>query len=256
MPSHDVSKHLSPLEWAQMGLQLHDVGSLTALLRKRGQDLGIDSLSLALDLSRQHPDLPRDDQMFGHFVSRDWHEYYLHHPELMPNDPMAKHLFSREGPAFWKDGHARAITLANADERDLLGRVQDFGMRETLGFSYFDRTSGTMSAFLCVNRTKGRDFAGLMLPHLGQLELAGQFLVEGLHLRAARDTDILARLSPRERDCLSWTSVGLSTKQTAARMGLSDHSVQTYTRSAARKLGATTRAQACLRAYILGLIRP
>jgi DNA-binding CsgD family transcriptional regulator len=63
-------------------------------------------------------------------------------------------------------------------------------------------------------------------------------------------------LSPRQRECLLWASLGLSTKQIAARLELSQPVVNEYLGLAKRKLGCATRAHAVARAVTLGLIEP
>jgi AraC-like DNA-binding protein/DNA-binding CsgD family transcriptional regulator len=63
-------------------------------------------------------------------------------------------------------------------------------------------------------------------------------------------------LSPRQRECLLWASHGLSTKQIAERLTLSEPVVHEYLSAAKRKLGCATRAHAVARAIKLGLIRP
>jgi DNA-binding CsgD family transcriptional regulator len=63
-------------------------------------------------------------------------------------------------------------------------------------------------------------------------------------------------LSPRQRECLLWASRGLSTKQIADRLTLSDPVVNEYLCTAKRKLNCATRAHAVARAVLLGLIEP
>jgi DNA-binding CsgD family transcriptional regulator len=65
-----------------------------------------------------------------------------------------------------------------------------------------------------------------------------------------------AALSPRQRECLLWASLGLSTKQIAARLKLSEPVVNEYLSAAKRKLGCATRAHAVAHAVKLGLIKP
>lgn len=247
---------LYPLEWAEIGLKAEDNDAVHAALTARAHAVGAESVAVVRDLPRYAPAFPREDQMCGRFVSTDWHEFYCKNSHLMAHDPVAKHLFRSEQPIFWQEGHAKAFSLANRHEARFAGMVQDFGMRGSFAFSSFDRDQGTMTAVMLINLTRSHDFARAVLPHTHALQLAGHFLAEGLTLRTARDRDRIGRLSPRERDCLSWISVGMTTQAVADRMGLSDHTVNAYTRHAVRKLGAATRAQACVRAYILDAIHP
>lgn len=63
-------------------------------------------------------------------------------------------------------------------------------------------------------------------------------------------------LSSRERECLLWVSRGLSSKRTAAQIGLSSKTVDFHVANAMEKLGVSTRGQAVLRAVTLGLLEP
>jgi DNA-binding CsgD family transcriptional regulator len=64
------------------------------------------------------------------------------------------------------------------------------------------------------------------------------------------------RLSPRERECLTWLVAGLRSDRIAERLGLSRVTVDLHLTRARRRLGARTREQAVARALILGLLRP
>lgn len=63
-------------------------------------------------------------------------------------------------------------------------------------------------------------------------------------------------LSPRQLECLLWTSRGLSAKMIAGRLGLSEAVVHEYLGLARRRLGCTTKSHAVARAMQLDLIEP
>lgn len=65
-----------------------------------------------------------------------------------------------------------------------------------------------------------------------------------------------ARLSARERDCLSLVATGCSTKRVSDRLSLSDSTVNEYIANARRKLDASSRSEAVAKAVKLGLIAP
>ncbi len=56
------------------------------------------------------------------------------------------------------------------------------------------------------------------------------------------------RLSKRERECLSWSAEGLTAKEIARKLSRSIATVTLHLNSAARKLGASNRVQAVVRA--------
>lgn len=85
-------------------------------------------------------------------------------------------------------------------------------------------------------------------------KLATHFLVEGLQVRDLAFGETRVHLSRRERDCLHWAAVGRSTKEIADALALSDNTVNEYFASAQRKLKASNRVQAVMRAYVIDLI--
>jgi len=64
------------------------------------------------------------------------------------------------------------------------------------------------------------------------------------------------RLSRREMECLLWAGAGKTTAEISAILNVAHGTIDEYFKRAAKKLGATTRAQACVRAVLSGLIQP
>jgi DNA-binding NarL/FixJ family response regulator len=87
-------------------------------------------------------------------------------------------------------------------------------------------------------------------------ELERQAQVQlGEFARKARETArALARLTPRERQVLALLAEGLSTRQIAKRLGLSERTVESHIGNVYQKLDVRTRVQALYRAAGLGLV--
>ncbi len=78
----------------------------------------------------------------------------------------------------------------------------------------------------------------------------------GRRVRVARDrARFTGRLTPREREVLSYLSEGLTLRQIGRRVGLSHRTVETHVGKLYRKLDVRTRVQAVARAANLGLLR-
>lgn len=73
-------------------------------------------------------------------------------------------------------------------------------------------------------------------------------------IKADEATNI--HLTPRERECLLWLSMGLRNAQIAYRLGIKLVTVEFHLANARRKLNATTREQAVAAAVRMGLIEP
>lgn len=68
--------------------------------------------------------------------------------------------------------------------------------------------------------------------------------------------DPVPKLSRREIECLHWTALGKDHKDIALILGLSEHTVRDYTKSARLKLGCATLSAAVTRAGHLRIITP
>ncbi|ONI67037.1 DNA-binding response regulator [Kribbella sp. ALI-6-A] len=73
---------------------------------------------------------------------------------------------------------------------------------------------------------------------------------------AGRWTGVLAQLSERERDVLVWMARGLSNRDLAAKLFVSETTVKTHVSSVLSKLGLSSRVQAVVVAYEAGVVRP
>jgi len=103
---------------------------------------------------------------------------------------------------------------------------------------------------------KGHEWSNQVARDRGEwLELA--FLI---HKKAVfelhGENDPIPQLGPREIECLHWTALGKDSKDIAAILGLSEHTTQTYLKTARFKLGAATISAAIARAIQLRLINP
>lgn len=73
-------------------------------------------------------------------------------------------------------------------------------------------------------------------------------------LVASRKQYPLPRLTSREIECLSWTSLGKTSGEIAVILAVSEHAVVRHLTSAARKLSALNRGNAVAKAIRLGLM--
>lgn len=88
------------------------------------------------------------------------------------------------------------------------------------------------------------------------LRLIGTLVDDRLRAIAARAAAPTERplLSPRERECLQWTSAGKTTWEIASILAISQNTTDGYIASATKKLGAVNRTQAVAEALRRGLI--
>ncbi|MBW8270378.1 helix-turn-helix transcriptional regulator [Caldovatus aquaticus] len=112
--------------------------------------------------------------------------------------------------------------------------------------------------FTLLTRLRGPAFAAWRRAH----ERSAALVAHAVAQRILEVTEALApvtavpRLSPRERECLSWLAAGLRNDRIAERMGIARATVDLHLARARRKLGAATREQALAKALSFGLIEP
>ena len=86
------------------------------------------------------------------------------------------------------------------------------------------------------------------------VQMAGQILVERLMALSEPADDTTPRLTPRERDCLTFVAEGKSDWEISVILSVSESTARFHIDNARRKLGAVTRAQAVARlAVVYGL---
>jgi ATP/maltotriose-dependent transcriptional regulator MalT len=93
--------------------------------------------------------------------------------------------------------------------------------------------------------------AGASIEIVDRLELAEAVLSLP---PAGADEPVIETLTGREYDVLALVADGLSNRDIAARLGISDHTVKFHLASIFGKLGAATRTEAVQRGLRLGVI--
>jgi ATP/maltotriose-dependent transcriptional regulator MalT len=92
-------------------------------------------------------------------------------------------------------------------------------------------------------------------PHLQIVDLVDQAEAVLSLPPAQRDTDpLLESLTAREHDVLALVADGLSNRDIAARLAISEHTVKFHLASLFGKLGVSTRTEAVQRGLRLGVI--
>ncbi|MBB5517808.1 helix-turn-helix transcriptional regulator [Amphiplicatus metriothermophilus] len=153
---------------------------------------------------------------------------YLREADLAGASPAERALAAEVNSAFGLKGWA-------------LAPVHD-GARRLFALGWWERTSQADARALWA--AEGRSFV-----------LAATYFCESIRALVAAEADA-PRLSPREMECLLWAGAGKTTMEIADLLGVADGTVEEYFSRAAKKLGAATRAQACVKAVLRGLIRP
>lgn len=92
--------------------------------------------------------------------------------------------------------------------------------------------------------------------HLNAYAMVAHALTDRLQGDVLRTFLGIPHLSPRERECLTFTAVGLRPAQIAHRLNMTKHTVDFHLKSARKKLNALTLTHAVARAIELEEITP
>jgi DNA-binding CsgD family transcriptional regulator len=252
--------NLDPLQWAQLALGSKTLHETRAGIKKRLSGL-IHVNSLLITVGMRTPPATNEGETnattfresAGVLVSREWTEY-LSAGEIL-HDPMVKRIGATQHALFWWENSPLHRSM-NDEDRRFARHYFDHDIR--LGIvDGCARSPGDVSELIALDsRASFRDFQEFRRVHGQRLQLAVAWLWEAIRLRELDELHNATRLAPRERECLTWASSGMTSSDIAQRLNLSSTTVNEYLASAMKRLGARTRVQTCARATLLGLIAP
>lgn len=177
-----------------------------------------------------------------------WVEHYIE-KRYFEIDPIIDQSRREAKPFNWFDVGKK--TKLSSRQKIFLKELSDAGIRDGLAVPVFG-PNGTIAYFgLGTLKLK------LNLSKANELEL--QFACLQTHNRRAELTETSReappkRLSPREKEVLSLVATGLSNNGIAARLGITENTVDTMLRRVFRKLTVNNRLSAVIRGIGLGLI--
>jgi len=207
--------------------------------------VGLDNAAFFHPLPLKDCRFPDDRKILGTSVSLD------HHRLCRGTMPAPAVLQAACGGA---GGYLRVCDVPRRESRARV--MRDLGVTAGCFFGAPDRATGQTSLLMANWFGALSDFERLFPMIQEQLELGAVFIREGLAVRQLVTERTGELLTPRERDCLSWVAAGRSSKAIADRLRLSTATVNEHITRATRKLGASSRAQACARAFIAGVVAP
>ncbi|CUU44260.1 Transcriptional activator protein luxR [Blastochloris viridis] len=176
-------------------------------------------------------------------LPEDYRRRYLEHRDF-ERDPVM--LASRAGRLPVRTAEVRAVAEADPELMPCFAAaVAALGPAVlAIPLRFRNRLSGDV-----VFRRRGAEFSDA---EVGYCELAAPaLLLAATELPVAGPPD---DLTPRERECLAWTSVGKTAWEIGSILGISEHTAVAHLNGAVRKLRAVSRAQAVAEALRRGLI--
>ncbi len=177
----------------------------------------------------------------------EWVSFYLLN-NLVGSDPILKAATAAKKPFVWS-----SLDLTGPEEA-FLAKSKDFKIGQS-GYSIpcvdeLGRKS-VLSLNSHLDEPEWRAFIDEKGDQLGLL--ASDLHMKGVSEAFAEAGDV-PHLSPREYECLKWTSLGKSYSEIAIILSLSEHTIRSYLKMARVKLDSVTLAQAVTKATQMGLI--
>ena len=194
-------------------------------------------------LGRFRPHTPRDQGIILVHYPDAWQQHYRA-KRYIDIDPTIEGITHRNAPYAWDQ-----LSSLDVQRRQLFDDVRDLGVVGglTVPIHLADGTT-----FLASFGARARDAAQRHGPLLSLI--AAQFLERYAALSGPPAPSL--KLTPRERDCLTWTARGKSAWEIGVLLSISENTVNFHIKHACAKLASHGRMQGVVRAIMLGLISP
>lgn len=173
---------------------------------------------------------------------------------FIDHDPFAQYAMTEDQrPISWDDPRAGKFRTEKSDY--FLNSLKDVGMEYGVTIPLRDasgwKLGGTGICFDAKTSKEGSKIVEQATPLVESVAML-------FHARV-QEGDLMRQffpLSVRERECLLWVAAGLTNKEIAFKLSLSDKTVELHLKNAAKRLNARNRAHAVSRALVYGVISP
>jgi DNA-binding CsgD family transcriptional regulator len=167
-------------------------------------------------------------------------------------DPVVSEGFANLLPIDWATFNKRAPRV-----KQLFGESVDFGIgRQGITFPIRGPT-GESALFSVTSDLPDPEWALAKKTYVRDLQiLAHTIHAKAMQISGAKKTDYRARLTPRERECLTWCAVGKTSEDIATILGISEGVVRIHLQSAQHKLNCLNRTHTVAKAITYKLIFP
>jgi len=181
------------------------------------------------------PKIQRDDRVLASTWPNEWMSQWFSH-NYVSVDPVVNQILARNDPVRWSE------TRGVNDEAGarVLDEATEFRLKDGFALPIYSRDG------FVVGISMGTDQYDLSKQDEACLHLASLYFHAKLERLRAKGTPPRRgpRLTPRERECLSWVAAGKTDWEISQILSIAEQTVHEYVQNALIKLNATTRAQA------------
>jgi LuxR family transcriptional regulator, quorum-sensing system regulator BjaR1 len=193
------------------------------------------------------PNRPLEPLVLANSWPAGWSDRYLSQ-DYFQIDPVGQHAFTTSSPFRWRSAPYRK-NLEQA--RMMMGEATEFGLRDGVLVPVFT-AAGWQSAI---------SYASEHNLDLGPKDMAAAHLIaitaHGRLRTLLGDQHIIRqKLTPREREVLTWAAAGKSAWETSSILGVSEVTVISHLNNVRRKLNVANTTQAVVVALQTGELQP
>ncbi|HTP77879.1 MAG TPA: LuxR family transcriptional regulator [Rhizomicrobium sp.] len=181
------------------------------------------------------PKVPRAGRLWASTWPADWLSHWIER-NYIAVDPVINQLLMRNEPVRWHDARQAADDLG----RRILDEAGQFRLTDGFTVPVYTREG------IIVGITMGGERLELGRQDETCLHLAAIYFHAKLERLRQRALPLSGaqKLTPRERECLSWVASGKTDWEISQILNISEQTAHEYVQNALIKLNATTRAQA------------
>lgn len=229
--------------------QANSIQSILALMERAAGDLGFDRYAYyALTRHDRYDAGDNPAPAVAHNFPASWVDYYFEH-DYQTKDPVLLLAPEIERPFLW-DSLRLSYRLDRAQET-IMQQASEAGLRDGVGVPlHGPRGDVCLVTFAAAD---GHPNPGVELPKLDVLAARFHSAYSAVG-RSENDHRTTAVLSIRERECLQWVASGKSSWDIGMILHISENTVNFHVKNALRKLDASSRTLAVVKAIRFGLI--
>ena len=224
---------------------LHDADAVLAALKTAVERLGFTSFIVTgLPLPSRSP----DPLVMLNAWPEDWFDRYIQR-NYFRQDPVAQHVLTTSEPFRWSEVPPSRNSRKEAQE--LMGEAREFGLVDGYCVPIYSITGWQAAISFATDRPIA----------LSRRELAATYLMAVTahgRVRALLSPPPLPapRLTPREREVLTWAAAGKSAWETSCILNLAEKTVRAHLENIREKLNVATTTQAVAIALRTGELQP
>ncbi len=165
-------------------------------------------------------------------------------------DPVVNEGFGRSLPFDWRE-----LSQDTPEQKAFFEDARVYGVGlNGLSIPLIDK-SGHRALFSVSSSLADEDWSAFKANYLKDFLELSHVIHSRATVNSNRDLPDIPKLSSREIECLHWIAQGKETPDIAIILGLSEHTIRSYLKSARFKLGCSTLAHAIFRCVELGILK-